>query len=135
MEKEFTIPGKGKRLWKYNETFTRVLSVGTSDHAHWNSSWWCDDGDGVELSIDTDGGGFELDCFSGIPASSIYIDVVDFGTLWRKAFQNNFDVGSIANFTYTQQCIMIADYLCGLFCEYTDVSVYKTISRPEEEQK
>ena len=80
----------------------------------YTSEWWCDDGDGVELYIKKDEGGFELHCFSGIPSSSIFIDVCDFGTMWRKAKKPL----PIRTYSYVQQCIIIADYLCGIFCEY-----------------
>lgn len=96
------------------------------EHQLWTSQWWCDDGDGVELYIENDKGGFELNCFSGIPSSSIYVDIVDFGTLWSNVIKNsNNKLEPIKNYTHIQQCVIIADWLCSLFCEYTDVSNYK----------
>jgi hypothetical protein len=92
----------------------------------WESMWWCDDGDGVNLYIENDKGGFELCCFSGIPASKIYIDVVDFGVLWHKAFENSKEIEPIQNYNYIQQCIILGDWLCGLFCTWTDISNYKS---------
>jgi hypothetical protein len=86
----------------------------------WVSQWWCDDGDGVELYIDKDNGGFELNCFSGIPASKIYIDIVDFGTLWRKAYNDL----AIYQFDYYKQCQMLANWLCNMFCEWKNVTEY-----------
>ncbi|MEW6006141.1 MAG: hypothetical protein AB1695_12585 [Stygiobacter sp.] len=37
----------------------------------WISEWQCADGDIAELYVKKDGGGFELYCFSGVPASKI----------------------------------------------------------------
>lgn len=103
-----------------------VMRNDLKEHQLWTSQWWCDDGDGVELYIEKDKGGFELNCFSGIPASKIYIDVVDFGIMWRKAFSELIDeVEPIQNYTFVQQCIMLADWLSSMFCEWTDVSDYK----------
>ena len=103
-----------------------VMRTDLKEHQLWTSQWWCDDGDGVELYIGKDKGGFELNCFSGIPASKIYIDVVDFGVMWNKAFSELVDeVEPIQNYTFVQQCIMLADWLCSIFCEWIDVSDYK----------
>jgi len=103
-----------------------VMRNDLKEHQLWTSQWWCDDGDGVELYIEKDKGGFELNCFSGIPASKIYIDIVDFGVMWRKAFSDLMhEVEPIQNYTYVQQCIMLSDWLCSIFCEWTDVSDYK----------
>jgi hypothetical protein len=82
----------------------------------WDADWCSSDGDGVSLYIDkltNTSGGFELCCFSGIPASKIYVDNVDFGTMWRKA---NYKT-RINEHTYEEQCVMIADYLCEIFCD------------------
>ncbi len=91
----------------------------------WSSSWFCSDGDGVSLYIDNKENnisiGFQLNCFSGIPASQIYIDNVDFGTMWKKAKQ---DI-PIGIYDYEEQCVIIADYLCSLFCEWIDTTEYK----------
>lgn len=90
----------------------------------WCSNWWCSDGDGVALYIEKDKSGFELNCFSGIPASKIFIDIVDFATLWRKTGTIYLDnpIKSIGTYSFEEQCIIIADYLCSLFCEYTDTT-------------
>lgn len=85
----------------------------------WNSSWFCDDGDGVELYIEKqiDGnGGLELLCVSGIGVSKIQIDVVDFGVMFNKAKSKNSALKDIKDYNYTQQCLIIADYFCGLLC-------------------
>ena len=88
-----------------------VMRTDLKEHQLWTSQWWCDDGDGVELYIEKDKSGFELNCFSGIPASKIYIDVVDFGVMWNKAFSELVDeVEPIQNYTFVQQCIMLADW-------------------------
>lgn len=116
------------RVWTRREINIKTTNDGYAASIFlWESNWWCDDGDGVSLEIEVDGGGFNLRCFSGIPASSIYVDCCDFGTMWRKAFKNSGtlgsnnknEVGSIQTYTYVQQCIMMADYLCSLFCEYS----------------
>lgn len=111
-EKEIDVYG---RIWHMvNES---------KEHQLWTSQWYCDDGDGAELYIEKDKSGFELNCFSGIPASKIYIDVVDFGTLWRKAFEELPErVMPIRNYPYDIQCIMLADWLCSIFCEWIDIS-------------
>ena len=86
------------------------------EHALWHSGWYCSDGDGAELFIEKDNSGFTLECFSGIPASSIYLDEVDFGVFWKKA-----GLSEINNpIDFELKCVMIADYLCGLFCEWKD---------------
>ena len=100
-----------------------VMRNDLKEHQLWTSQW-CDDG--VELYIEKDKGGFELNCFGGIHTSKIYIDIVDFGIMWNKAFGELVDeVDPIQNYTYVQQCIMFADWLCSIFCEWTDVSDYK----------
>lgn len=80
----------------------------------WGSSYHSSDGDGVELYIQKDGGGFELSCFSGIGSSKIYIDVIDFGVF-------NYAPNRIEELDYNEpfniQCLKIADYLCSKFCE------------------
>lgn len=98
-----------------------VMAKDIKDHQLWESSWFCDDGDGISLYIQKNEGGFSLECFSGIPSSNIYIDSVDFGIMWRKAFPNT----PINGKTYTQQCIIIADWLCSKFCEWIDTSSYQ----------
>lgn len=105
-----------KRVWTKRQV--------TKDVTSWTSMWWCPDGDGVELYIENEQSGFELHCFSGIPASSIYIDTVDFGTMWDKV-KKTMKVEPIGTYSFEQQCVYIADYLCSLFCEWTDVTNYK----------
>ncbi len=96
------------------------------DHILWTSSFWCEDGDQAELYIEKDFGGFELECFSGIPASHIYLDEVDFGSMMLKVARTNPDIAA-TNPSWEEQCIIIADYLCSLLCEYKDVSDYKQV--------
>ena len=91
----------------------------------WVSHWWCDDGDQVELYIKKDEKGFILNCISGIPASYIYIDIVDFGTMWQKIDNKSIKkIESIQNYNYIQQCIIIANWLCNIFCEWKDTTHY-----------
>lgn len=92
--------------------FEKIIS---SNYELWVSNYYSSDGDGVRLYIQKDKEGFELNCFSGIPASKIFIDSVDFGVFQYAPnkiddldFTESFDV----------QCIKIADYLCNKFCEY-----------------
>ena len=77
------------------------------------SDWLCSDNDCAELFIDDIGKTLELRCFSGIPASSILIDSIDFGHLKRTEINDKIDF----NAPFEEQCFIIADYLCGLFCE------------------
>ena len=117
----------GGRDWFITDDFKEVQI--------WTSHWWCDDGDGVELCIYKDGSGFDLSCFSGIQASKISLSDADYGTIWHKAF-GEFDftfghtaaaIGSIGDYVYVEQCIMLADWFCGLFCEWIDVSENKPL--------
>ena len=101
---------KNGHVWRFKE----IISP---DYELWVSNYYSSDGDGVELYIQKDKGGFELNCFSGIPASKIFIDSVDFGVFQYAPnkiddldFSESFDI----------QCVKIADYLCGKFCEYTE---------------
>ena len=130
MSEEKTIPTERNIVISGDKGVNRIWSFrqdcGEPDNEYelWTSSWFCDDGDSCELYIEKNEiGGFELNCFSGIPGSKIYIDSVDFGTLWRKA-----NIGTpIKTHSYEEQCVLIADYLCSLFCKYEDVSNYKTV--------
>lgn len=92
---------------------------------HWTADWFCSDGDGVALYIEKDLCGFELRCFSGTPASNICIDSVDFGVLWNKVFCREAHLEPIQQHSHVQRCLIIADYICSKFCEFTDVSNYK----------
>lgn len=101
-----------------------IMEIEKDDFQLLASKWWCDDGDGADLIIEKDNSGFELFCFSGIASSKIKINTVDFGVLWRKAFGEELPIN---NYTHVQQCVMIADWLCSLFCEWKDVSSYEKI--------
>lgn len=79
----------------------------------WDANWSSLDGDTVRLYVEKDETGFTLECFSGIPGSSIYIDSIDYGALWHKA---GF-IESIAEYSYIQQSVILANYLCEQFCE------------------
>lgn len=89
----------------------------TPELLYYTSDFTCLDGDPVKLYIEKStylsAGGFELCCFSGIPASAIKIDAVDFPVLWEKAGIK----ASMANFSYTDVCIGISSYLCDIFCQ------------------
>jgi hypothetical protein len=109
---EAQIHTENNRVWtKVQETYNVTV---------WTTMWWCADGDGVSLYINKDESGFELSCFSGIPASSINIDSVDFGTMWDKA-RSYLVLKSINNYSFESQCVHIADYLCSLFCEWKNI--------------
>lgn len=103
--KEYVI--NGRRWWLAKDDAKNIPK-----YTIWHSNYWCSDGDGVELYIERDGGGFSLECFSGIPASEIYIDQIDFG-VFKKCeldYKEPFEL----------QCCKIADYLCRAIgtCEY-----------------
>ena len=104
--------------FRINNHNWKQLEIHSDKAEHWTSNWWCDDGDGVTLYIHKDSErekSFNLYCFSGIPASNIFVDFVDFGTMWRKATENKLE---FSDYTATQRAIIIADYLCNLFCNY-----------------
>lgn len=96
----------GRKWWRVSEHYDKNL---------WTSDYFSSDGDGIELYIDKGYGGFDLKCFSGVPASYIYIDVVDFGI-----FQ--FEPNKIDNLDFKEpfilQSLRIADYLCRKLCKY-----------------
>ena len=75
----------------------------------YGSNWICPDGDNVNLYIYRDESGLQLNCFSGIPGSNIYINEIDF---------NRFDIDF--NKSFKEQCFDISDYLCSLLCEKVD---------------
>jgi hypothetical protein len=96
----------------------------------YSSNWTCPDGDGVNLYIEKDKGGFELTCFSGITGSSkIFIDYIDFGTLLRKSNNEN-----VVGLSYIEQCITIAEYFCYIFCDWFETSEDNIVTGYDEEQ-
>ena len=99
----------GGRKWWYDRDLPK--------YQLWYADYYCSDGDGVELYIEKDGGGFELECFSGIPASHIFIDNVDFGVFQYPP--NKIEEIDFRE-PFEQQCCRIADYLCRKFCEYNN---------------
>jgi len=101
---------KNGHVWRFKE-------INSPDHELWLSNYYSSDGDGVKLYIQKDKDGFELNCFSGIPASKIFIDSVDFDVF--QYYPNKIDDFDF-NESFDVQCIKIADYLCGKFCEYTE---------------
>ena len=100
--------------WKLHRELPADFDVYVSD-------WYCQDNDGAELNINKDNDGFELECFSGIPASSIHIDIVDFSRVWQIAYK---DI-NIGDYDYKGQCFMLANYFCSLFCELIDTTNFK----------
>lgn len=96
----------GGKSWTLNKNQSEKFN-------NYTSSWACGDGDIAELYIERDSSGFELECFSGIPASHIYLDYVDFSVFWQKAGLDKLDRPD-----FETQCFLIADYLCSLFCTY-----------------
>lgn len=109
---------------------------------HWTADWYCSDGDGIELYIEKDKSGFELSCFSGIPASKIWIDSIDFHPIWRKVCEDkNYDIGfsivekplqippviddsKFFKKTFEEQSVILADWFCSKFCEFHNSSSY-----------
>lgn len=88
---------------------------------HWTANYYSSDGDGITLYINNDKTGFTLQCFSGICASSINIDSVDYGALWRLAnwdLVNSRPLMEIQSFNFIEQSLIIADYFCNQYCEY-----------------
>jgi len=104
--RQFIVSG---RAWRFEKDLP--------EHELWYSNYFCSDGDGVQLYIEKDKGGFELECFSGIPASKIYVDEVDFG-VFQYAPNKIEELDFKEPFEY--QCIRIADYLCRKFCEWSE---------------
>ncbi len=91
----------------------KLTALGQATVKIFNSNnWICPDGDSASMKIEKDGGGLSVMCISGIPASSIFIDSVDFGMFWDKA-----GLSKIEKDDYDNQCFAIADYICSLFCE------------------
>lgn len=92
--------------WKFIKDFP--------EHELWGSSYFTSDGDGIELYIEKDNGGFELSCFSGIGISTIHIDELDIGV-----FQYAPNKIELLDFhePVNIQCLKIAEYLCSKFCE------------------
>lgn len=111
----------GSRKWTKTRETRFIIQL--------SSNWISQDGDCVGLYIEKNGAGFDLRCFSGIPASSIYIDILDFGTLWYKICLVHPETLGITTYSYEYQCIIIADYLCSLFCEYP---IESELPEPEE---
>lgn len=80
----------------------------------WSSDYYCSDGDSVGLIISKIGDNLEINCFSGIGASSVYIDSLDFGVF--KCVPNEIEDLDF-NESFEIQSCKIADYLCSKFCE------------------
>jgi hypothetical protein len=101
---------KNRHEWRLIET----MAYG---HEKWISNYYLSDGDHVRLYIQEDKRVFELYCFSGIPASNIFIDSVDF-----SVFQH--DPNKVDDLDFSEsfhiQCIKIADYMCRKLCKYDE---------------
>ncbi len=80
----------------------------------WKSDWYSSDGDTVQLFFKERPNNliFDLYCFSGIPASFIRVDDVDFGALLLYI-----TLKEDKKYTTKELALEVADYLCGLFCE------------------
>lgn len=80
-----------------------------------SQNYSCTDGDGVILYIKKDKSSMELQCFSGIPDSSIIIiDYIDFGTF--NYAPNKIDGFDEKGLSFEERCVMIANYFCDKFC-------------------
>ena len=90
----------------------------------WTSSYYSADGDSVNCYIDSVGKGFQLQCFSGIPASYISIDLLDYESIWRNIKLVD---KSMYKCSFLEQTLIIANHFCSIHCEYVDISSYKTI--------
>ena len=81
------------------------------------SNYYSSDGDGIRLYIQKDKGEIVLYCFSGVPASNIFIVSVDF-----SVFQH--DPNKVDDLDFSEsfhiQCIKIADYMCRKLCKYDE---------------
>jgi hypothetical protein len=109
---QVTIKGK---VW----SFVKQLQ----EYQLWSADYWCPDGDGVQLYISNDKDNFELECFSGTGMSRVIIHGAEFTYLQGKVKELDFKE------PFEMQCVKIADYLCGLFCEYKDVSTYNVTDK------
>ncbi len=109
----------GARIW--------TIQKNLENDVLWTSNWYSSDGDAVRLYINKSENGFELHCFSGIPGSHIFIDVLDYGILWNKAkLQIGFKhFKIITEYTFEEKSIILADYLSSIFCEYVNTTEYK----------
>ena len=103
---------------KVGDNVWRESKRGASDKTVWTSNYICSDGDYAEMLIGD--GSFELHCFSGIPASHIYVDDVDFGVF--QCAPNKVD-GLDFREPFENQCARIADHLCSKFCILHEESV------------
>lgn len=110
-----------KESYDKGDWIKRQDQSGLLDYVLYDSGWQCQDGDMAELYIEKDNTGFDLECFSGIPASSIHVDSVDFITFKESVESLDFKE------PFEKQCFKIANYLCSLFCEWIDVKEFKQL--------
>lgn len=101
-----------------------TLRAELEKYNHWTASYFCADGDGVELYIAKDNSEMELSCFSGIGSSKIIISDTEINCFTCNP--NKIDMLEFAS-NNEDRYLRIADYLCRKFCEYVDVSNHKTI--------
>jgi hypothetical protein len=90
----------------------------------WTSDYYSADGDGVSCYVDSDARAFTLQCFSGIPASSIYIDHLDYECIWVKT---KYKDQSIGKYSFIEQSLILADYFCTIHCEFISTKNYKHV--------
>lgn len=118
MEDKLTIFIIGDHEWFFVKALKKGKD-GTGNYLEFYSHWLCNDNDCVELYIDDveseHDGGFTLECFSGIPASSIHIDTVDFSHI---QYIKGFPKEGFWELDYVRKCLTVADWLCEKFCEY-----------------
>ena len=79
---------------------------------YYATHWICSDGDAAELEINEEMKTIKIHCFSGISASFVLIDELDFVRFFKN--ENNDDDDD-----FWHQCYKIADYVCSLFCQST----------------
>ena len=105
----------GDVIWK-----NRPLKGGKGDVELWISDYYSADGDNVSCYIQPSS--LNLQCFSGIPASCIVLDKVDYECVWRKTKHKD---EPMFKFTFQEQSLILADYFCSLHCELIITDNYK----------
>lgn len=101
----------------YNKHWTLTDTIEDSQ-IYTANNWLCRDNDIASLYIENKNGSFILECFSGIPFSHIRISTTDFLSLWDIAFKNYKEIQTIDKYTFIEQCFLLSDYFCSLFCDY-----------------
>ncbi len=114
---------------KYNIDGREWIIEGEHNLQIISKGWYCLDGTPATLIIEKDETGFNLHCFGGIELSNISVHISDFIKLWSRAFSvwdytfghTPDGKGAIEDYTYSEQCTILADYLCSIFCEWVDL--------------